>query len=174
MRGMLCVHALAWREVYARLSQFLREGRKGSGLMRRRNKVMEVSGDTHTPTQMCYSRCKNQCSLGKAFALLVPGVRMPSVAFNYSLSPRPAESDWFSFSPPPPLALPQRSRQMESLDLSIQRNTGRAHRHYSQSHFNGVLVKQSPNSHWGKFHGERHNHVWGAHWETTAVVHTTS
>lgn len=86
MKGSICT-----------LESILREGRKGSGLMRRQNKVMEVSGDTHahthTPTQMCYSRCKNQCSLGKAFALLVPGVRMPSVAFNYSLSPRPAESD---------------------------------------------------------------------------------
>lgn len=167
MKGSICT-----------LESILREGRKGSGLMRRQNKVMEVSGDTqthtltHTPTQMCYSRCKNQCSLGKAFALLVQGVRMPSVAFNYSLSPRPVESDWFSFSPPP--TPPQRSRQMESLDLSIQRNTGQTHRHYSQSHFNGVLVKQSPNSHWGKFHGERHNHVWGAHWETKAAVPTTS
>lgn len=102
-----------------------------------------------TSAQLCYWRCKNQCSTGKAFPLLELGVRLPSVAFNYSLSLRPEESNWFSFRPP------QRSRQTERLDLSLQRNVGWVHRHNSQSYFNGEAQKQSLNSHWSKFHGEK-------------------
>lgn len=132
---------------------FSRKGRVWA-VRRWRNKSEGVKGDkcAHTHTQMCYWRCKkNQCSAGKAFPLLVQGVRLLSVAFNYSFSSRPAEPHWFSFSPPPST---QRRRQIERLDLSIQNNPGRGNTDNSQSYFNGVLQKQSQNSPRSKFHSE--------------------
>lgn len=143
----MCLHACVGMTVSKCMLELIlrREGR-GVGITKRGS-----DRETHmyTRTQMCYWRCKNQCRARKAFQLLVLGVRLPAVAFNYSLSPRPEEPHWFSFSPP------QRSRQIERLDLSVQSNTGWAHRQNTQSYFNGVLQKQGPNSHWGNIHGER-------------------
>lgn len=105
MRGMLCVRIhMHWRDfkyIHARVN--FERGRKGCGCQRDKETKWESEGETrmHTKTQMCYWMCKNQWSASKAFPLLVLGVRLPSVAFNYSLSPRPGEPHWFSFSPPP-------------------------------------------------------------------------
>lgn len=95
---VMCLHAVAWLEVYTRLSQFWAGGVGvgGRGSIQRqkqRGGGRGSEGETHT---LCYWRCKNQCSASKAFPLLVPGVRLPSVAFNYSLRPKPEEPDWFS------------------------------------------------------------------------------
>lgn len=144
--------ACVWR-IYIFETILARKGRVWV-VLRWRNKSEGVNAHicTRTRTQICYWRCKkkkNQCSGGKAFPLLVQGVRLLSVAFNYSFSSRPAEPHWFSFSPPL-----QRRRQIERLDLSIQSNTGRGNTDKSQSYFNGVLQKQIRNSHRSKFHSE--------------------
>lgn len=154
MRDVVCLHACvsAWLKYMQRAWVNFERGRKGCGFNRDGETKWGSDSKTHarTHTPMCYWRCKNQCSAGKASPLLVPGVRLLSVAFNYSLRPGPEESHWFSFSVPP-----QRSRQIERLDLSIQNNTGWAHRHNSKSYFNGLLQEQGPKLHCSEFHGER-------------------
>lgn len=147
----MCLHACVGMTVSICMLELILSGeRRGVGITKRgSDRETHMYVHSHTHTQMCYWRCKNQCSARKAFQLLVLGVRLPSVAFNYSLRPRPEEPHWFSFSPP------QRSRQIERLDLSVQSNTGWAHKQNAQSYFSGVLQKQSLNSHWSKCHGER-------------------
>lgn len=103
-RGMIWswMHWHDWKHIHAWVN--FKMGRKGCGFIERNN---GEGGVTHThmhvqqtSAQLCYWRCKNQCSTGKAFPLLELGVRLPSVAFNYSLSLRPEESNWFSFRTP--------------------------------------------------------------------------
>lgn len=124
--------------------------------MQRRSKVMEVSRRAHKAAHKCYSRCKKiNAARPELWHGWRRGARMPSAAFNYSLGPQTGGARLiFLWSPSP-----RRSRQMESLDLSVQRNTGSESRN-SQSYFNGVMEKKSGKSRRGpRVRGERRNHV---------------